>query len=84
MTAVQWIGHDRAIAREKCFICNNPMRREIIQLGDPLLKTVSTAINPADTNEADRFWRDLETTLREVMKRHRFRTSAGISAVQNW
>ncbi len=52
--------------------------RRILQLGDPLLRAVSTP--PSDTAEAARILADLRDTLHEFRRTHGF--GRGISAVQ--
>jgi peptide deformylase len=56
------------------------MVQPILQLGDPRLREVSAPVSDTDANLA--LWQDLEDTLKEIMGRHEFRNSAGISAVQ--
>ncbi|MGJ5818552.1 peptide deformylase [Paludibaculum fermentans] len=53
-----------------------PVRR-ILQLGDPILRTISTPADPAHTREV---MQDLEDTLAEFRRTHGF--GRGISAIQ--
>jgi len=56
------------------------MVRPILQLGNRRLREVSAPLSSGDANQA--LWQDLEDTLKGIMRRHKFRNSAGISAVQ--
>lgn len=58
------------------------MIRPVLQLGDPRLRELSLPISESDVELMRKVWLDLEETLREIMGRHHFRNSAGISAVQ--
>jgi len=52
--------------------------RRILQLGDPMLRVVSTPVS--DSNESRLIFRDLRATLHEFRRTHGF--GRGISAVQ--
>lgn len=58
------------------------MRRPAVQRGDPLLLQRSTPACELSAADLRVLWIDLEDTLQEIMERHVFTKSAGISAVQ--
>jgi peptide deformylase len=58
------------------------MVRDILQLGDARLRQRSESVTTVSQSQLASVWVDLKETLADVMLRHEFRNSAGLSAVQ--